>query len=98
MLSPATARTFIFSGARFGNVIVQLLSVLASMTYVISVESPARFFPVTFHLPATSASVIAGGAGGGAGAPAGVMAAVVSAGLSALAQATIRSAREATAR
>src|SRR5439155_18304285 len=97
MLSPATDTTCTASGlARLGNLMVQpVVSVVAVKTYVTSVLSPASFLPVTFHLPATSLSLIAAGGGAGSGAAGGVAAAVVVSGVfSVLAQAATATAQE----
>src|SRR6266568_5172447 len=92
-LSPATETTCTTTGfARFGNLIDQpVVSAVAVNRYVTSVLSLVALIPFTFHFPATSPSLSAGGAGGGAGVAA---AGVVSAGLfSDFAQPTIAAAQ-----
>src|SRR5437762_2394105 len=75
----------------FAKTIFQpVVSGIAFNVYVIRVESPASFFPVTVYVPATSFNEIGAAAGAtGAGAGAGAAAIPVSAGgLSAFVQAT----------
>src|SRR5438552_4729999 len=68
MLSPPIVTTCSFSALFvLGNWNVHLaVSAVAFRVYVMSVLSPFSFMPFMFHLPVTSATVIAAGGGGGA--------------------------------